>query len=311
MSILVGSAKLSIVKGKNFTGGGKTRSLSTLKTLESFFALARSYRVLFFDAYGVLKNSSGIIEGIPAALYGLRKAGIEYFVITNDASRSPDKMSAPFRHPEFGDLLPEDRIVSSGMLAGEFLRDKVRSGRVAYLGKPDSEYYIESAGLVPVPVSKVVNPEEISAMVLMDDEGFDWFEDINRTLNLLRLINVPVVVANTDTAYPVNSEQVAVAVGSLADMIAAVVQKTFIRFGKPDTQIFSFALARARRLLPDLTKRQILMVGDTLQTDILGANKFGLDTALVLSGNTRADRVKLQVRSTGIIPDFVCESILT
>jgi ribonucleotide monophosphatase NagD (HAD superfamily) len=50
------------------------------------------------------------------------------------------------------------------------------------------------------------------------------------------------------------------------------------------------------------------MVGDTLHTDILGGNKFGLDTALVLTGNTQKDEVVLKILSTGIIPTYVCES---
>ena len=282
-----------------------------MKTLESFAALARRYRVVFFDAYGVLKKSSGIIEGIPTVLDGLRSSGVEFFVITNDASKSPEKMSRSYAHPEFGDLVPPERIISSGMLAGEFLKDKVRTGTVAFLGKPDSAHYIEAAGLQAVPMSGVEDPGQVRALLLMDDEGFDWFNDINAALNLLRKVNIPVIVANTDVAYPVNGSEIAVAVGSLADMIAGVVHKTFIRFGKPDTQIFSFALARARKVYPDLTKRDILMVGDTLETDVLGANKFGLDSVLVLSGNTRRDQASLQVRSTGIIPDYICESILT
>ena len=52
------------------------------------------------------------------------------------------------------------------------------------------------------------------------------------------------------------------------------------------------------------------MVGDTLRTDILGGNKFGVKTMLVLSGNTREDNYEAQIQSTGIIPDFVCKSIM-
>jgi ribonucleotide monophosphatase NagD (HAD superfamily) len=62
---------------------------------------------------------------------------------------------------------------------------------------------------------------------------------------------------------------------------------------------------------PDLTPRDILMVGDTLETDIRGANAFGIDTALVLTGNTQPDAVEIAIRSSGIIPDFVCVSVLT
>jgi ribonucleotide monophosphatase NagD (HAD superfamily) len=53
------------------------------------------------------------------------------------------------------------------------------------------------------------------------------------------------------------------------------------------------------------------MVGDTLKTDILGANAFGIDTALVLSGNTPAADAEVAILSSGIIPTYVCSSILT
>ncbi len=52
------------------------------------------------------------------------------------------------------------------------------------------------------------------------------------------------------------------------------------------------------------------MVGDNLNTDILGGNKFGVKTMLVLSGNTREEYAELQIQSSGIIPDFVCRSII-
>ena len=50
------------------------------------------------------------------------------------------------------------------------------------------------------------------------------------------------------------------------------------------------------------------MVGDTLETDVLGGNKFGLDTALVLTGNTLPHRAKSMIKNTGIIPNFICET---
>lgn len=282
-----------------------------MKSESSFEKIAPNYRAIFFDAYGVLRNSSGIIEGVPGVIARLQKSGIDCYVITNDASKSPLLMRAYYKHPDLGELFEIENIVSSGMLAGEFLAGKVRSGKVAYLGKPASAYYIEEAGLEAVPVADVKDPEEIRCMVLLDDEGFDWYQDLNRTLNLLRKVNIPVIVANTDTSYPVKSGEVAVAVGSLATMLESIIGKTFIRFGKPDTQIFSFAQDRVLKAIPDLKKSEILMVGDTLHTDILGANQFGVDTALVLSGNTQKEKARMQIRSTGIIPTYLFDSILT
>jgi HAD superfamily hydrolase (TIGR01450 family) len=209
-------------------------------------------------------------------------------------------------------LIPQDHLISSGRLATEFLLDKIRSGTAAYLGKPSSAYFISEAGLKAIPVRDVsFEDPDLRAIVLLDDEGFDWFSDINIAVNLARHRNVPLVVANADLAYPVSGNEVAVAVGSLAEMMERILRKSFIRFGKPDAMMFSYAYSKAKEERPDLTKQQVLMVGDTLNTDILGANKFGLDTALVLSGTTLAARASALIEASGIIPNFICDSVLT
>ncbi len=277
----------------------------------AFSEIVQRYKVIFFDAYGVLKNSRGIIQGVAETLLWLTRAGHDLYVVTNDASKSPDAMTLSYVHPEYGSLLPASRMISSGLLAKDFLRSKVRSGCVAYLGKPASAFYIESAGLEPIPVSKATPADAIQALVLLDDEGFDWYNDLNRTLNLIRRTNIPVVVANTDTSYPVSGNEVAVAVGGLASMLEMIVGKRFIRFGKPDTMMFSYAFACACANDSSISKSDVLMVGDTLSTDIYGANAFGIDTALVLSGNTTPEDAEVQISASGIVPSYVCASILT
>lgn len=279
---------------------------------ESFFEIASRYRVVFFDAYGVLKNATGTIPGALDAIHRLQCAGVDCHVVSNDASRSPEQMVTAYLHPVHGQLITPEKNISSGMLASEFLSAKVPlGGHVAYLGKRASAHYIESVGLTAVPLSQCDGRDDLDALVFLDDEGFDWFHDVNRAVNLLRRVNIPVVVANTDRTYPVRDGEVAVAVGSLANMVQQAVHKTFVLFGKPDVQIFSFTFARVRETHPDITKRQVLMVGDTLHTDILGANKFGLDTALVLSGNTRSKAAEAMIATSGIIPTYICDSIST
>ena len=207
-----------------------------------------------------------------------------------------------------------DRIISSGMLAREYLRHKVKDGRVAYLGTKSSAVYLEDMDLLTIPISKLDlehrKTNEIRVLVLLDDEGFDWQTDLNKTINLLRRTNVPVVVANTDKTYPVSEDEVAIAIGSIAKLLENVVGKTFIHFGKPDAQMFNFAFQHINKVHP-YQKEEVLMVGDTLHTDILGGNKFGIDTVLVLSGNTIPDQAEFFIKTTGIVPDFICESITT
>jgi HAD superfamily hydrolase (TIGR01450 family) len=280
--------------------------------IREFKKIVTGYKTVFFDAYGVLKNYNGLIPGVEDTLHFLMDHDIDFYILTNDASRSPEQLAEKYIKGGISQITPE-KIISSGMLAREYLQYKIKPGStVAYLGTEDSAHYIETAGLLTLSIEKLVldDCEHISAVVFLDDEGFDWNHDLNKVINLLRTVNVPVIVANTDIAYPVSRHQVAVAIGGIADMIEEIVGKSFIRFGKPDAQMFMFAYetVQAKR---NIRKNEILMVGDTLFTDIIGGNKFGLDTALVLSGTTQPQDAKIKIQSSGIIPDFICESVLT
>jgi HAD superfamily hydrolase (TIGR01450 family) len=271
--------------------------------------VVKNYKAVFFDAFGVLKNHQGLISGIKNTFDYLDKNGIKYYILTNDSSRSPEALAKWYQDRGIWQVTT-DKILSSGMLAMEFFKAKVSNGNsVAYLGTEGSAHYIETAGLQTVAVKDIDlnHIDHIESFAFLDDEGFNWNDDINKTINLLRKKNMTVVVANTDINYPVSKNNISVAVGSLADMVEKIIGKNFIRFGKPDAQMFLLAYERA--LLDIYVKRnEILMVGDTLYTDIIGGNKFGLDTVLVLSGNTLPDMASIRISSSGIIPTYVCES---
>lgn len=282
--------------------------------LRSFSEVTAAYDVIFFDSYGVLKNSGGVLKGVPDLLLRLTQAKKDLYVITNDASKAPERMAQSFSHPVEGELIPASQIISSGLLAADFLAAQVAAkkpnGRAAYLGKPSSAYYVESAGLEAIPLAEWNDSEDPDAIVLLDDEGFDWFRDINHVLNLIRRSLAPVVIGNADLLYP-TKDGFALAVGSLANMLQPIAQKTFYRFGKPDAMMFVYALQAMRSARPGTKNHKVLMVGDTLHTDILGARMAGLDTVLVLSGNTLAAQAELQIQSTGIVPTYVCPDILS
>jgi HAD superfamily hydrolase (TIGR01450 family) len=278
-----------------------------IKTVD-FKSVVDQYKVIFFDSFGVVKNYKGLVPGMKNTFDYLEANQKDYYIVTNDASRSPQQLAASF--VKLGlDMITPEKIISSGMLAKEYLNLKVPDGIVAYLGTDDSAHYIESAGLRTLPVKAIddSNINQVSALVFTDDEGFNWFRDLNKVVNLLRKRNIPAIVANTDYAYPLNMNEVAIAVGALANMIEHIVGKRFIRFGKPDSQMFMFAYDLVRAKGP-ASKKDILMVGDTLHTDILGGNKFGLDTVLVFSGNTLPDDAETAITSTGIIPTYICDT---
>lgn len=280
-----------------------------MKTIKSFLKTAVNFKAVFLDSYGVLKNYKGLIEGVQESINFLRSKNITIRILTNDASRSQQQQAESFSNIGLRGIGVHE-IITSGMMAKQFLQQKITDGKIAYLGTENSAQYILQSGLEHIPVKNInlKSLDEIGAFVFLDDEGFDWNDDINKTVNLLRYKNIPVIVANSDKFYPVSKHDVAVATGGIAKLVESMLHKKFIHFGKPDSQMFMYAYDELNKT-GSFSKNEILMVGDTLETDILGGNKFGVKTALVLSGNTSANDVHVAINASGIIPDFICESI--
>ncbi len=165
---------------------------------QDFRSVVTNYKAVFFDAFGVLKNHKGIIPGVENTFDFLDEKGIDYYVLTNDASRSPEQLARMYQNNGIP-AITTDKVISSGMLAHDWLKLKIKSGRVAYLGTEQSAHYIESAGLKTMPISKLDlnDVDDITCLAFLDDEGFDWNNDINKVINLLRKKNMSVIVANT------------------------------------------------------------------------------------------------------------------
>lgn len=277
--------------------------------ISAFETVIQQYDAIFFDAFGVLKNYNGLIEGVTETIYKIHNDQKQLFILTNDSSRSPFELAKRYQQQGI-DLITEENMISSGMLAREYLKLKIKKGTIAYLGTKNSSHYVDNLGLPTLPISEVQpeNFSDISALVLLDEEGFNWESDLSKSINLLRHKNIPVVVANTDRTYPVSNNQINIAIGGIANMLEDIVGKRFIRFGKPDVPLFIYAYEKLSAI-KSIPKDKILMVGDTLHTDILGGNKFGIHTALVLTGNTLPDQYHFLINSSGIIPDYVCHSV--
>ena len=263
------------------------------------------------DSYGVLKNHKGLIEGVEKTIKWIKSEEKSFKLLTNDASRSQEQQQQSLAKLGLTNI-ELGEIITSGMMAKHFLEHKITEGHIAYLGTENSAEYILQSGLEHIPVRDVDldNLESISAFVFLDDEGFDWNTDIDKTVNILRKKTMPVILANSDKFYPVSKNDVAIATGGIAKLVESMLHRKFIHFGKPDSQMFMYAFKQLTEEIGAIDKKDILMVGDTLETDILGGNKFGVQTMLVLSGNTREENAQLLIQSKGIIPDYICKSIV-
>jgi len=102
---------------------------------------------------------------------------------------------------------------------------------------------------------------------------------------------VHLILANPDLVYPATPTTYGFTAGIVARMLSAALElrypdhpHRFVPLGKPHSPMFEEARRR-------LGGGAMVMVGDQLGTDILGANDFGIDSVLVPTGVTRLDRL--------------------
>lgn len=250
--------------------------------------LIERYSALLFDAYGVLSYSVGALPGAVELIDRLNRIGKPYYVLTNDASALPESRAASYR--KVGLNVDANRIITSGsLLKGYFTEHDLCGAHCVVLGTEDSAEYVRRAGGV------VVSAEDgFDVVVVGDQSGFPFVDGVNAILTaLFRMIDVGntprLALPNPDLVYP-DDNGFGMASGSVALIIEAALRQRyprmdgleFDRLGKPNGAIFAEALRRT-------ATRDMVMLGDTLETDIRGAKAFGIDSALVAGGVTLAD----------------------
>jgi glycerol-1-phosphatase len=259
--------------------------MSEIKPI-SIKRLIDQYTVLLFDAYGVLVHTSGAIDGAPELIAELNERAKPYYILTNDASKLPETAAEKFRR--LGMPIAPERIITSGALLKDyFAKHELKGSRCIVLGPDDSLRYVMSAG------GRVVTAgDDFDVLVIADDAGFPFLETVDVVISALfhkldRQEKVHLVLPNPDLIYPKDRGQFGITSGAIALIIEAAleqrypqgVQPRFQRLGKPHPAIFSEALSRCGT-------RDMVMIGDQLGTDILGANDFGIDSVLVGTGVT-------------------------
>ena len=111
-------------------------------------------------------------------------------------------------------------------------------------------------------------------------------------------------MGNPDWVAP-NEQRLSVEPGYFAHQLSPINGVTLHCFGKPFSNIYQLAWAG----LESIPKQRILMVGDTLHTDILGGAAHGVKTALVTDHGLFAKHdVSPYITQSGIVPDYIMAS---
>lgn len=250
------------------------------------------FDALLADLDGVVYAGPHAIPGAVESLKQLSGLGVGLGYVTNNASRSPAQVAAHLR--ELGAPAEDHQVVSSSQAAADLLASLLAPGsRVLITGSPALAAEIELVGLVPVygqdedPVAVVqgFNPEigwkDLAEATYVVNAGALW------------------VATNTDMSIP-QARGIAPGNGTLVHAVAAATGQTPRVAGKPEAPLFHSAAKR-------LGAERPLVVGDRLDTDILGGNNAGFATVAVLTGvDTRQTILAARAAER---PDYIISSL--
>jgi len=252
-----------------------------------------SLRGVLIDLDGVVYTGQEPIPGGAGFLADCRRRGLQFLLVTNNSTTSPELVAARL-HDMGIDVLPAE-ILTSAQAAAAYVRARAESGaRVFIVGEAGLRQAAEDEGLALVDAGSTVD-----WVIAGLDRRFDYAQLTRATRAILA--GARFVATNADALLPVEGGQVVPGAGSIVAAIQTATGVAPSVVGKPEPGLFEHGLRRLGGLLP----AQVAMIGDRLDTDVVGGRRAGLHTILVLSGVTnRSEAEAATPAPDAIAPDL-------
>jgi HAD superfamily hydrolase (TIGR01458 family) len=244
---------------------------------------------ILLDVDGVLQVSGEPIRGAPQAVEQLRENGHRLRFVTNNTTQSRRSLAGELR--KLGFELDDEELQTTALAAARELAGR----RVLALTMAAVLEDLDAVELVG---------EDAEAVLL---GGAAETEETNRVFSYMNLARAfAELEAGADLYCLHRNRWWQTSRGPLLDSgcfvagleYAAELEATVV--GKPSTAYFAAALEAL-----DAEPERTWMVGDDIDTDVAGAQRFGLRTALVRTGKFRPE----QLERTTITPDVVLSSV--
>lgn len=233
------------------------------------------YDAYLVSVFGVIHDRTSLTKGARDCLIKLSKHGKTVMIFTN----TPKRASTVIRQLAQMGVPPSlyQHVLSSGEEAFQALKHRIDPlhatlGKYCYyLGSTDDDDLMDD--LEVYPVSDIARADFILAV------GFDiWNKDLDYYETILKKAvtrRLPMVCVNPDQ-YVIDKGEKLLRVGYLAKRYQELGGQ--VRFhGKPHPSFYAKALLKLKRFSPD----KILAIGDSLETDIMGATQANLDTLCI------------------------------
>lgn len=246
----------------------KTRFVT--QVINSLSEIALAYEAIVLDQWGVLHNGIKPYSGAEKCVVGLAKAGQTLAVLSNSGKRSTLNVA---RIAEMGF---DTSLFAQVMTSGEALWSDVDAGKI-----PETKFFAieRSAGDACAWAEglsiELTSLDQADAVLLMGLPDGTHLADVHAQLAIAFDAGMPMYCSNPDRQSP-RADGLVISPGAVAfEYVEIGGRVTF--YGKPYRHIFD-------KLSSILGVRRLLMVGDSLEHDILGAQNAGWDSLLVRGG---------------------------
>ncbi len=283
-----------------------------MKCITGISDIKDRYDAFIIDIWGVLHDGAKAYPGIIDCLRKLRGCNKKVTLLSNSGRRAHVVGTDLY---DFG-IAPDlyTSLVTSGELTHLTFKTNVDS-RLQRLG---TRYYLlgpENYGLTEgLNLHRIDDVTRAEFILTIGVEGNpESTESYEKTLKDFAQRGLTMVCANPDVSVNRNGV-LGIGPGALAVYYESLGGQV-IYFGKPFKAVYNLCLEKLHGIAPD----RIIVVGDSLKTDIAGANNCGIDTILVGTGihwreltTTPADvqQVTALCRAEGIFPTMVAKGFV-
>jgi glycerol 3-phosphatase-2 len=232
-------------------------------------SLIEGYDALFADLDGVVYEGGKAIEHAVETLVKLGDRGLQVGYVTNNSSRKPETIADQISG--YGISVSPEQVVSSGQTGVELLKTLVPTGsKVLVVGGEGLRTYTEAGGFELVEDST----QKPDAVIQGFSPDVSWKHLAEAAYSIQN--GAKWVATNQDWTIP-QERGIAPGNGTLVSAVHTAVGQLPLVAGKPEVAIFQTAKERFGSKRP-------LFVGDRIDTDILGSNRAGIDSVLVMTG---------------------------